>query len=107
MYRLAVPFFPFAQKARQNEIDPGSRTATTFNPAGLVLRRDMAQWVVRAQADEAAITSYLNATGGILCSFSDVECPGSTGDTVTNTTGTAEWRYLEILYRRGHNAGLR
>jgi S-layer homology domain len=98
------PFFPFVQIAKQTEIDPGSRTATTFNPDGLVLRRDMAKWVVRAQADETAITSYLNSTGGIFCSFADVECPGSSG-TVTNTTGTTEWRYIETMYRRGYTKG--
>jgi hypothetical protein len=98
------PHFTFVQIAKQTEIDPGSRTATTFNPSGTVLRRDMAKWVVRAQMDETAITAYLNSTGGIFCSFADVECPGATG-TATNTTGTAEWRYIETMYRRGYTKG--
>ena len=98
------PFFTYVQTAKQTEIDPGSRTATTFNPDGGVVRRDMAKWVVRAQMDETAVTNYLNSTGGIFCSFADVNCPGSSG-TVTNTTGTSEWRYVELMYRRGYTKG--
>ena len=98
------PFFVYVQIAKQTEIDPGSRTAATFNVDGTVLRRDMAKWVVRAQMDEGAITNYLNATGGVFCSFADVNCPGSSG-TVTNTTGTSEWRYIELMYRRGYTKG--
>jgi hypothetical protein len=98
------PFFTYIQIAKQTEIAPGSRTATTFNVNGVVTRREMAQWVVRAQMDETAITNYLNATGGIFCSFADVACPGSSG-TVTNTTGTSEWRYVELMYRRGYTKG--
>jgi len=98
------PLFPYVQIAKQTEITPGSRTATTFNVDGSVLRRDMAMWVIRAQMDEKAITAYLNSTGGIFCSFADVECPGATG-TVTDTTGTTEWRYVELMYRRGYTKG--
>lgn len=98
------PHFVYVQIAKQTEIDPGSRTATTFNPGGTVLRSEMAKWVVRAQMDETAITSYLNSTGGIFCSFADVECPGTSG-TVTNTTGTSQWRYIETMYRRGYTKG--
>jgi hypothetical protein len=65
----------------------------------------MARWVVRSQMDETAITAYLNSTGGIFCSFADVACPGA-GGTVTNTTGvTGDWRYIEIMYRRGYTKG--
>jgi len=99
------PFFTYVQIAKQTEIDPGSRTAATFNPDGSVLRRDMAKWVVRAQMDEQAISNYLNATGGVFCSFADVQCPGSNGGAVTNTTGTSEWRYIELMYRRGYTKG--
>jgi hypothetical protein len=98
------PHFTYVQIAKQTEIDPGSRTATTFNPSGTVLRREMAKWVIRAQMDESAVTAYLNSTGGIFCSFADVECPGASG-TATNTTGTAEWRYIETMYRRGYTKG--
>ncbi len=98
------PFFVYIQTAKQTEIDPGSRSATTFNPDGGVVRRDMAKWVVRAQMDEQAITNYLNATGGIFCSFADVQCPGTSGP-VANTTGTSEWRYIELMYRRGYTKG--
>lgn len=99
------PHFVYVQIAKQTEIDPGSRAATTFNPDGTVLRRDMARWVTRAQMDENAITSYLNSTGGIYCSFADVACPGSSGN-VTNTTGaTTDWRYIETMYRRGYTKG--
>jgi hypothetical protein len=99
------PFFTYIQIAKQTEIDPGSRTAATFNPDGTVLRRDMAKWVVRSQMNETAVTNYLNSTGGIFCSFADVQCPGSTGGTVTDTTGTSEWRYIELMYRRGYTKG--
>jgi len=99
------PFFAYIQTAKQTEIDPGSRTAATFSPDGGVLRRDMAKWVVRAQMDEVAINNYLNATGGVFCSFADVQCPGSNGAAVTSTTGTSEWRYIELMYRRGYTKG--
>ncbi|MBL8232700.1 MAG: S-layer homology domain-containing protein, partial [Bryobacterales bacterium] len=60
---------------------------------------------IRAQMDEAAVTAYLNSTGGIFCSFADVACPGSTG-TVTDTTGVSgDWRYIETMYRRGYTKG--
>jgi hypothetical protein len=101
-------FFPFVQIARQTEIDPGSRTTT--QPLGvdtLVLRREMARWVVRAQMDENAITAYLNSTGGLFCSFADVTCPSGSA-TVTNTTGgstAGDWRYIETMYRRGYTKG--
>ncbi|MFN7932052.1 MAG: S-layer homology domain-containing protein [Bryobacteraceae bacterium] len=98
------PFFSYIQIAKQTEIAPGSRTATVFDVNGVVKRRDMAQWVVRAQMDEQAVTNYLNATGGIFCSFADVNCPGTTG-AVTNGTGTSEWRYIELMYRRGYTKG--
>lgn len=100
------PHFTYVQIAKQTEIDPGSRSATTFNPDGSVLRRDMARWVMRAQTDETGITNYLNSTGGIFCSFADVACPGSDGATVTNTTGAStDWRYIEAMYRRGYTKG--
>jgi hypothetical protein len=101
------PFFTFIQIAKQTEIEPGSRTATTFNVNGLAIRGEMARWVIRAQMDEPAITAYLNATGGIYCSFADVQCPGTSG-TVTDTTGGASagnWRYIETMYRRGYTKG--
>jgi len=98
------PFFTYIQIAKQTEIDPGSRSAATFNPDGTVLRRDMAKWVVRSQMNETAVTNYLNSTGGIFCSFADVQCPGASG-TVTDTTGTSEWRYIELMYRRGYTKG--
>ncbi|MBL8178619.1 MAG: hypothetical protein JNK48_28355 [Bryobacterales bacterium] len=99
------PFFTYIQTAKQTEIDPGSRTAATFNPDGGVLRRDMAKWVVRAQMDEQAVTNYLNATGGVFCSFADVQCPGANAASVSNNTGTTEWRYIELMYRRGYTKG--
>ncbi|MFN7939809.1 MAG: hypothetical protein U0R19_41160 [Bryobacteraceae bacterium] len=98
------PFFTYIQIAKQTEIDPGSRTSTAFTPDGTVLRRDMAKWVVRSQMDEGGITNYLNSTGGIFCSFADVQCPG-TGGVVTDTTGATEWRYIELMFRRGYTKG--
>jgi len=101
------PFYTFIQIAKQTEIQPGSRAEATFNVNGLVTRAEMARWTIRAQMDEPAITNYLNATGGIYCSFADVSCPGSSG-TVTDTTGNqtaGDWRYIEAMYRRGYTKG--
>jgi len=101
------PFYTYIQIAKQTEIQPGSRSDATFDISGLVQRQDMARWTVRAQMDEQAITDYLNATGGIFCSFADVSCPGASG-TVTNTTGgmtAGNWRYIETMYRRGYTKG--
>jgi hypothetical protein len=101
------PFFTYIQIAKQTEIQPGSRSESVFNVDGLVTRQEMARWTVRAQMDEDAITAYLNATGGIFCSFADVSCPGSSG-AVTNTTGNqsaGDWRYIETMYRRGYTKG--
>jgi hypothetical protein len=100
------PFFTFVQIAKQTEIDPGSRTATTFNVTAAVTRAEMAKWTVRAQMDEQSITNYLNSTGGFFCSFADVECPGAPGNgVVVGGTGTAQWRYIETMYRRGYTKG--
>ncbi|MFN7933459.1 MAG: S-layer homology domain-containing protein [Bryobacteraceae bacterium] len=100
------PFFSYVQIAKQTDIQPGSRTATTFSPNDPVRRFEMARWVVRSQMDENAITNYLNSTGGIYCSFADVTCPGSNGGTVTDTTGVSgDWRYIELMFRRGYTKG--
>lgn len=97
--------FPYVQIAKQTEIQPGSRSDTVFNVNGAVTRADMAQWTVRAQMDEKSISAYLNATGGIFCSFADVACPGVSGN-VTDTTGTSgNWRWIETMYRRGYTKG--
>jgi hypothetical protein len=97
--------FPYIQIAKQTEIQPGSRTDTVFNVNGTVSRAEMARWTIRAQMDETAVSTYLNSTGGIFCSFADVTCPGVSGN-VTNTTGTAgDWRYIETMYRRGYTKG--
>jgi len=100
------PFFTFIQVAKQTEIQPGSRTATTFNVNDPVTRAEMARWVIRAQMDEPAITAYLNSTGGLFCSFADVSCPGASGANVTDSTGVSgDWRYIETMYRRGYTKG--
>ncbi|MBV6468103.1 MAG: hypothetical protein PGMFKBFP_03480 [Anaerolineales bacterium] len=99
------PFFTYIQIAKQTEIQPGSRTESTFNPTGTVSRAEMARWTIRGQMDEAGVTAYLNSTGGIFCSFADVACPGVSG-TVTDSTGTSgDWRYIETMYRRGYTKG--
>jgi hypothetical protein len=102
------PFFTYIQIAKQTEIDPGSRTASTFGVNDEVKRETMAMWTIRAQMDEKAITAYLNSTGGIFCSFADVICPGTSGP-VTDVTGPAApgnyWRYIEAMYRRGYTKG--
>jgi hypothetical protein len=98
--------FPFVQIARQTEIQPGSRQDTTFNVNGTVSRAEMARWTIRAQMDEAAVTAYINSTGGLFCSFADVQCPGASGANITDTTGVAgDWRYIETMYRRGYTKG--
>jgi hypothetical protein len=98
--------FPYVQIAKQTEIQPGSRTDTVFNVGGAVTRAEMARWTVRAQMDETAVTNYINATGGRFCSFADVTCPGNDGANVTDSTGVAgDWRYIEVMYRRGYTKG--
>jgi len=88
------PHFTFIQIAKQTEIEPGSRTATTFAPDTLVTRRQMARWVMRSLMNDDAITAYLNATGGTtLVSFSDVP----------NTD--TDYKYIEAMYRRGITKG--
>jgi len=100
------PFFTYIQIAKQTEIQPGSRSEGTFNVSGLVTRAEMARWTMRAQMDESSITAYINSTGGIFCSFADVACPGASGATATNSTGTSgDWRYIEVMYRRGYTKG--
>ena len=100
------PYYIYIQTAKQTEIQPGSRTATTFGVNDPVTRAEMARWVVRAQMDEPAITAYLNSTGGLFCSFADVSCPGATGANVSDTTGVSgDWRYIETMYRRGYTKG--
>jgi hypothetical protein len=107
-------FFPYIQIARQTEIAPGGRNATSFNPDLPVNRAEMAYWVVRAQMDEQAITNYLNATGGTTCSFNDVGCPNSTAApsaaNIASLPSAAAnsplwWRYIETMYRRGYTKG--
>ncbi len=116
-FPVADPYRPFDSiPAPPNDIAPINLmpyleklfVGTTPQPGGEVLRRDLAQWVVRAQSDEAAITSYLNSTGGVFCSFADVCPPGSPGTGArvqTNPNGTPEWRYIEAMYRRGYTKG--
>jgi hypothetical protein len=107
-------FHTYVQIAKQTEIDPGSRLAgptDNFNPGELVLRGQMAQWLVRSQMDEAAISNYLVSTGGAWCSFADA-CGIVANDpafTATNLTfGNSApnyWRYVETMYRRGYTKG--
>jgi hypothetical protein len=104
-------FYPFVQIAKQTEISPGSRLAgptENFNPNDLVVRGQMAQWLVRAQMDEGAITQYLISTGGAFCSFGDA-CGINVGTDITNVTLTGAapnyWRYVETMYRRGYTKG--
>jgi len=100
------PLFPYVQIAKQTEIQPGSRTDTTFNVNGTVTRAEMARWTIRSQMDEDAISGYLTSTGGVFCSFADVTCPGANGTAVSNTTGVSgDWRYIETMYRRGYTKG--
>lgn len=88
------PFYVYVQIAKQTEIAPGSRTASgAFGVNDFVQRQLMAQWVVRAQMDEEAITDYLATTGGTFSSFADV------------ATTDANWKYIETMYRRGYTKG--
>jgi hypothetical protein len=105
-------FYPYVQIARQTEIQPGARSdssTTNFNPDSTVLRGEMAQWVVRSQMDEKAITDYLNSTGGAFCSFGDacgITIPAN--GLVTDGLGATApnyWRYVETMYRRGYTKG--
>jgi len=106
----------------------------TFGPTDIVSRSEMARWIVLAQMDEAQVTAYLNATGGIPgCSdlvTSKQVGPGLTVATCTNgsnVTGTSQastfadppvpasaypgifddpyLRYIETMARRGYTKG--
>ena len=45
---------------------PGNAIACNiFGPTDIVTRSEMARWIVLAQMDEAQVTAYLNATGGM------------------------------------------
>ncbi|HUQ90165.1 MAG TPA: S-layer homology domain-containing protein, partial [Bryobacteraceae bacterium] len=99
------PFFTYIQIAKQTEIDPGSRTASSFNVNGSVTRAEMARWTIRGQMNEAAVTAYINSTGGFFCSFADV-CPGTApGANITDSNPSGDWRYVELMYRRGYTKG--
>lgn len=82
------PAFPYIKIAAQTNLVRNE--GATFEADALVSRNDVAGWVVRAQMDEAAITNYLNATGGVNPSFADVP------------TSDTNWRYVETMYRRGY-----
>ena len=87
-------FYRFIQIAKQTDIAPGGRTATgNFNPLDLVKRGEMAAWVIKAQMDDNAVNNYLAATGGVFTSFQDVP------------TTNANFKYIEVMYRRGYTKG--
>ncbi|HUQ93751.1 MAG TPA: S-layer homology domain-containing protein [Bryobacteraceae bacterium] len=99
------PFFIYIQIAKHTEIEPGSRTSSTFNPNGAVARAEMTRWTIRSQMNEAAITAYINSTGGFFCSFADI-CPAAApASAVTDTNPSGDWRYVEVMYRRGYTKG--
>lgn len=100
MVRLATPagapVLPttFVSPTQLSVLVPGFGTALT--------RGSLARLALLSQMTEQAITAYLNSTGGMFCSFADVACPGSSGGTVTDSTGlSGDWRYIETLYRMG------
>jgi hypothetical protein len=75
-------------------------TPGTFGANDFVTRREMAFWIVRAQMDETAITTFLtntaalNGTSGLTgASFADVP--------VTDVG----FRYVEVMARRGYTHG--
>ena len=94
MVRLATPagapVLPttFVSPTQLSVLVPGFGTALT--------RGSLARLALLSQMTEQAITAYLNSTGGMFCSFADVACPGSSGGTVTDSTGlSGDWRYIE------------
>ena len=102
-----LPFYLPIQVARQLDIATSDLTIgpNSFGPGKPVSRIEMARWTVKSQMDEAAITAYLDATGGCITSFADVNPPSCAGNNVTNTTGVGDWRYIETMYRRGYTKG--
>jgi hypothetical protein len=81
---------------------PGAAPAAgSFGPNDAITRREMAAWIVKSQMDEAAITAYLNATGGTsVVTFADVPPDASTATMPGNG-----WRYIEVMARRGYTSG--
>jgi hypothetical protein len=65
----------------------------SFGPNDFVTRAEMAYWIIKAQMDEPAITSYLTLSGGTTQTFADVP--------VTNPY----YRYIEVMARRGYTSG--
>jgi hypothetical protein len=79
---------------------PGNPPApNTFGANDFVTRREMAFWIIRAQMDEAAITTFLantaplNGTSAGGASFADVP------------TTDIGYRYIEVMARRGYTHG--
>jgi hypothetical protein len=97
--RVALPGFQVPQPLPTTFVSatelsvaiPGSDTALT--------RLTLAQQTALGQFTEQAITAFLNSTGGFFCSYADVCTQG--GGSVTDSTGTDGWRYVETLYRLG------
>jgi len=61
------------------------QNCNTFGPTDLVNRSEMARWVVLAQMDEAQVTAYLIATGG-LPGCADLKTLGQVGTGLTVST---------------------
>jgi hypothetical protein len=76
---------------------PGADTTLT--------RMDLARLTVLSQLSEQGITTFLNSTGGLFCSFADVACPGGPGVVLDSTGIAGGWRYIETMYRLGYTSG--
>jgi len=123
------PFFVEVQTAAQLGL-VSAKPDGTFGLTDQVTRREMAKLVILSMMDEAAITDYLNATGGCTTSFADVAsgCSGAPlisnekfedsgaaqvlsrsngiSGPVTNTSGVANgWRYIETMKRKKITTG--
>lgn len=87
-------------------ISPTQITAMVPGLGTTLTRMDLARLTILSQLSENGITSFLNSTGGIFCSFADVSCPGPPGGMVTDSTGVSSgWRYSESMYRLSYYKG--
>ena len=102
------PFFVPVQIA----INQGLVTTDAGGNVGLntpVTRGEMAKFVILGMMDEAAVTSFLQATGGCTTTFADVasDCNGGlSGGTVPAAAASGSfWRYIETMARKKITTG--
>jgi hypothetical protein len=97
LYGSAVGAFPIPAGVTP----PGNPPAAgTFGANDAVTRREMAFWIIRAQMDEAAITTFLTNSAALNGTL------GLTGASFADVPSTdVGFRYVEVMARRGYTHG--